>query len=145
MVDERMSMEPFFDRLKSFVKRTGRIFFQIKKEASYGINRTEIVRMFDSKGRALGHITYEIYGDLKILIHSFTVEDWNERTSYPQRLLNWFIKDVRRRGIMHIEGKLYGLSASGHETMLLLKSMGFEITEMGALSGRSEYYIKSRF
>ena len=135
-------MEPLSDRLSAFLRRRGKVFFQIKKEDISGPAGMETVRMFDPKGMVLGHITFETTVDHRVLIQAFHVEDWGERRAHPRRLLKWFIDDIRRRDVTSIEGSLYGLSASGHDVIMLLKGIGFEMMELGTLTGRSEYAIR---
>jgi hypothetical protein len=61
---------------------------------------------------------------------------------YPQRLLKWFVVEMRLGGLRSIEGSLFGLSASGHDKLVLFRENGFEMMEMGTMTGRSEYSIK---
>jgi len=135
-------MEPLSDRLRAFLGRRGKIFLEISREPGSGPTGMETVRMFDPAGRVLGQITYEIADDGRIRIQTFHVEDWTERRRYHRRLLKWFIEDMQRRDMKSIEGSLYGLSASGHDVIMLLKEIGFEMMELGTLTGRSEYAIR---
>jgi len=135
-------MEPLSGRLSAFLNRRGKIFLEIRKETNCGSTGMETMRIFDPSGKVLGHITYEITDDNKVRIQAFHVEDWTERRKYPRRLLKWFIENMQRREMTSIEGSLYGLSASSHDVIMLLKETGFEMTELGTLTGRSEYSVR---
>jgi len=142
MVKWRVRAEPFPDSFISLLRRRDKVFFEVRVEAENSGTAFKTVRMYDVGGRVLGSIAYELIPDNRALIHGFQVENWSQRSMHPQRLLRWFIGEMRLEGMVSIEGSLFGLSASGHDKMMLFKENGFEIMEMGTITGRSEYSIK---
>ncbi|MEM4728608.1 MAG: hypothetical protein QXH42_02455 [Thermoplasmata archaeon] len=144
MVEARIFLEPLPDRLRAFMGRRGRVFFEVRSEPWAGAGSMETLRMHEPGGRVLGTVTYELASEGRVRVHALHIDDWSRRGRYPARLLRRFVESMRERGMVSIEGSLYGLSASGHDLMMLLKEVGFEFMEMGTLTGRSEYSIKLR-
>lgn len=142
MVEPRIRAESFPDNIISLLRGREKVFFEIREEANNQGSILKTARMYDAGGRILGSIAYELTPDDRALVHNFQVESWSQRSMYPQRLLKWFVVEMRLGGLRSIEGSLFGLSASGHDKLVLFRENGFEMMEMGTMTGRSEYSIK---
>ena len=147
---KRMYLENFGDRLAASLGGRGRVVFEVSEERGMGTSPTFVVRVYQWAGknqapRSLGQMAFALHPDRRAEIQSFTIEDWDVKRLYGPRLLRWFLwfaKSKKRATVAN--GNIFGTDMHTSEKLEVFRTHGFDIREMGSMSGHLEYAIERK-
>jgi N-acetylglutamate synthase-like GNAT family acetyltransferase len=134
--------EGFGDSLAAKFGGRGKVIFDVKEENLPSSNKIEAAHMYDMKGKILGKITYAILPDKKVEIQGFAIDDWNPKAHNGQRILKWFVGQMRKRGINEIVGGIFSTDTRTSDKLDMFRAEGFSIKEVGSMAGHNEYHVE---
>lgn len=141
----KLYMEGFGDRMKATFGGMGKIFFELREENVPSALKIESVKMYEKRGkeaRDLGKIIYAIHPDKKVEIQGFHVEDWNEKSRFPYRMLKFFVIRMRKRRMHTITGGIFSTDTKTGDKLDVFKTQGFTVREKGSMAGHMEYQVE---
>ncbi len=144
MAKSTLEMEPFGDRIKATLTGKGAVYFQIVQENLGGLEPLETIKMLDGSGQQLAKLTYVTHQDKTAEIQAFSVEGWDPAKAYAQRLLKWYIGQMRAKSITVVRCEIYKTDDKTHEKLESFKDFGFRATDMGGLGGTVQYALELR-
>jgi len=117
-----------------------KVMYEIKYMSPVAGGDARSIHMFNDDGKVIGKLEYERTGS-NAKIYKISIDDWSSN-KYPERLLLKFIKDMKKLSVHNIETEIFDTDNKTHELLLIFKRQGFQVSNVGNVTGYNQYLLK---